>query len=391
MREHRHGLHATGRLQWRGEGGIDQVTLTPILIYGSGTSHRQGRLTQTCPDVAPPCDPVPYDTATTDGSGSYSLTRLNAQWNRRIATGGRIEMRTGVGSAYQPSHSFRTEYTGGAVSRTLEDTGSSRDTSYSTSIKLTTPLPDEHSFVSGAEFELNKRNDVRNPLENNLPVASDFGDDLSARALRYAVYAQDEWSVNPNWAAHAGLRWEAIATRGTAAEGQPDATNHSSVWTPLLHAVWKPDPKGRDQVRFSLTRSYRSPTLSNLIARTSYNTRYPITGPNLPTQPDRAGNPDLKPELANGIDIAIERYLSGSGLLSANVFRRDITNYMRSVTTLEPVSYSGSQRYVLAARERRRRDDRRRRARGQVPDERRLDATRRRSTCAPTRASSARA
>jgi outer membrane receptor for ferrienterochelin and colicins len=347
VREHRHGLHATGRLQWRGEGGIDQLNLTPILIYGRGTTHRQGHLAQTCPDVTPPCDPVPYDTATTEGSGSYSLARLNAQWNRRIASGGRVETRAGFGQAYQPSHSFRTELTNGAVSRTFEDTGASRDTSYSTGIKLTTPLFDEHSFVSGAEFELNRRKDTRHPLENGVPVASDFGDQLFARALRYAAYAQDEWSLTPNWAAHAGLRWEAIATRGTAAQGEPDATNRSSVWTPLLHAVWKPDPKGRDQVRFSLTRSYRSPTLSNLIARTSYNTRYPISGPNLPTQPDRAGNPELRPELANGVDIAIERYLAGSGLLSANVFRRNITNYMRSVTTLQTVSYSSSQRYVL--------------------------------------------
>ena len=113
--------------------------------------------------------------------------------------------------------------------------------------------------------------------------------------------------------------------------------------------MWKPDPKGRDQVRISLTRSYRSPTLSNLIARPSVNTRYPVPGPNTPTQADRAGNPNLKPELATGIDIAVERYLAGSGLLSANIFRRNITNYMRSVTTLETVSYANVPRYVLRA------------------------------------------
>ena len=129
--------------------------------------------------------------------------------------------------------------------------------------------------------------------------------------MRLAGYAQDEWSLSEHWAAHAGLRWEGIRTRGSVEEGQPEAVNQSSVWTPLLHAVWKPDPKGRDQVRFSLTRSYRSPTLSNLIARPSVNTRYPVPGPNTPTQADRAGNPNLKPELATGIDIAVERYLRG--------------------------------------------------------------------------------
>ncbi len=78
-------------------------------------------------------------------------------------------------------------------------------------------------------------------------------------------------------------------------------------------------------MRISLTRSYRSPSLGNLIARPGINTRYPAPGPNTPTQPDRAGNPSLRPELATGLDVAVERYLPGSGILSANVFQRRIS------------------------------------------------------------------
>jgi iron complex outermembrane receptor protein len=114
----------------------------------------------------------------------------------------------------------------------------------------------------------------------------------------------------------------------------------------LLHAVWKPEPNSRDQVRLSLTRSYRSPMLQSLIARPSLNTRYPAPGGNTPTQADRAGNPNLRPELATGIDIAVERYLSGSGMLSANVFRRNIRDYMRSQTTLETVPWANEPRWV---------------------------------------------
>ena len=46
-------------------------------------------------------------------------------------------------------------------------------------------------------------------------------------------------------------------------------------------------------------------------------------------------------------DIAVERYLPGSGVLSANLFRRNISNYLRGVTTLETVPYASSPRYVL--------------------------------------------
>jgi outer membrane receptor for ferrienterochelin and colicins len=126
-------------------------------------------------------------------------------------------------------------------------------------------------------------------------------------------------------------------------------SNRSSVWTPLFHAVWKPDPKKRDQVRLSLTRSYRPPALGTLIARPTINRDAPVPGPNDPSTPDSVGNPLLKPELASGIDLAFERYLDGGGVLSANLFHREISNLMRNVlpAAAVPVSWSpGINRYV---------------------------------------------
>jgi iron complex outermembrane receptor protein len=49
--------------------------------------------------------------------------------------------------------------------------------------------------------------------------------------------------------------------------------------------------------------------------------------------------------------VAVERYLSGGGLLSANVFHRQIKNFMRSQTSLEAVSWSpGQPRWVSRPR-----------------------------------------
>ena len=162
-------------------------------------------------------------------------------------------------------------------------------------------------------------------------------------------------NLSPKWGAYAGLRWEGITTRGDSggvagAASSSRPTNRSSVWTPLFQTVWKPDPKSRDQVRLALTRSYRSPTLGNLIARPTINRDFPVNGPNRETSPDSAGNPDLKPELATGIDLALERYLSGGGVLSVNLFHRQISNLMRGVTTLEAVSWSPVPRHVRRMR-----------------------------------------
>ena len=338
------GARATARIQWRPDGGADSLMLSPILFADRFRSNRDSTLAQTVGAA-----PAPYDEATTTGRGGTSLARLNGEWTHRFAPDLRVETRAGVGRSALPVHSFRTETTSGSTSRTLEETSDSHDTSVTASGKLLAAVFGSHSAVGGVEFESNRRDDTRTSLQDGVPILTDFADNITASSLRLAAYVQDEWPVSEHWSAHAGLRWEGIRTIGSVEEGQPDAVNRSSVWSPLVHAVWKPDPKGRDQVRISLTRSYRSPPLANLIARPAVNTRYPVPGPNTPTQADRAGNPNLKPELATGIDVAIERYLPASGLLSANVFRRNISDYMRSVTTLENVSYANVPRWVTRA------------------------------------------
>ncbi|WP_442777326.1 TonB-dependent receptor plug domain-containing protein [Sphaerotilus montanus] len=130
---------------------------------------------------------------------------------------------------------------------------------------------------------------------------------------------------------------EAPAPTTPAADGR--LGSRSSVLTPLFHAAWKPVEGGKDQVRLSLTRSYRAPTLANLIAR-----RSEATGTNLETNPDRAGNPQLRPELATGLDLAFEHYLPAGGVLSIGVFERRIDQLIRSRTTLETVD--GVSRWV---------------------------------------------
>ena len=345
VRDRRHGVHATGRLQWRGEQGADTVTLMPLLLHTIGRSQRSGVLTQTI-GASPPA----YDTATSEGENRFTLARLNGQWNRRLDAGGRLEWKLGVGQGRFDGSTRREEATAGALTRMLDDRNEFVDRNLLAEGKFIRTLAGDHSLVTGAEAEANRRTETR--LTNDPALLANFGDNVGASSTRVAAYAQDEWQLSPQWAAHAGLRWEAITTRGATgllAPGNDSAeqTNRSSVWTPLLHAVWKPEPASPDQLRFSLTRSYRSPTLQSLIGRPSINTRNPAPGANTPTQADRAGNPNLKPELATGLDIAAERYLAGGGLLSASVFHRQIKNYLRSQTALEDVAWSpGQPRYV---------------------------------------------
>ena len=351
--------HENGRLQpavsWS-----RNLTSGPFIVnyslsafhYGRNSSNRTRTVARRLDDGTPTLDQDQASTVRVGGEGANAstLARLNGEWTHRFDDGDRLQWRAGIGQTRFRVGSFSTDRTGGVVTRTLDDRSHWRDRNLTTSGKLVQTLFQDHTVVSGMELESHRRDDARVAVQTPDPFVADLGDNLAASSLRLAAYAQDEWNLTAHWSVHAGLRWEAIRTRGSFAEGLPEASHRSSVWSPLLHAVWKPDPAGRDQVRMSLTRSYRSPLLAQLIARPVVNTRYPVAGPNTPTHPDRAGNAALRPELATGIDVAIERYLTGGGILSANVFRRQIRDYMRSVTTLETVSYAAVPRYVVRPR-----------------------------------------
>lgn len=317
---HRRAVHANARLQWKGEEGRSLV-LMPFLVYSE--YDNQGRI-----NVRTTSGPALSDSASTRSDSRFAMARLNGQWSQRLSVDDRLEARFGLGRS---NYDYRMDQTGAAqdcaVARGLLcngfETQNFVDTSSNLTGKWTRALDSGHQIVSGLEFEQVRRNE-----EGNAAV-SDEGGNLQASTRRWAIYSQDEFKISSQWSAYGGLRYENLQTEGTV--NGVLKQNDSGVWTPLIHAVFKPDPQKRDQIRMGLTRSYKTPSLYQLVAR-----YVPSLGDNTWTQPDRTGNPDLRPELATGIDIAFERYLEQGGVLSANVFRRNISNLIRYIT--KPVS-----------------------------------------------------
>ena len=336
-------LHSNARLQWNGAGG-DTFTLTPMLIVSQGTGESSSVLTQTGGDL-------PYASSVGSSASHFQLLRTAGSWARKLDDGAKLLVNASVGQS-QWRYESQTRNSGGSTdgvpnaASALAQQSDQQDTTVSGSAKLSTSIADKHSLVSGVELESNQRNETASTLQDGQSPLSDFDGTLRASSQRLALYSQDEWEIDPHWAAHVGLRWEGIRTVGSPTVSDPQISKQSAVLSPLLHAVWRPDLAVKDQFRLSLTRSYRAPNLGNLIARPTINTIYPTTGSNTESQADRAGNPNLQPELATGIDLAFEHYLAGGGLLSASVFTRQISNLMRSQTALETVSWSDSQRWV---------------------------------------------
>jgi outer membrane receptor protein involved in Fe transport len=146
-----------------------------------------------------------------------------------------------------------------------------------------------------------------------------------ARVKRLALFAQDEWNITPQWSMYLGARWEGIRTH---VEGNTFGTarNGSNVWSPILQTLYKipgKDGKGGDQLRLALTRTYKAPNIGSLSPRRNTNEN------NSPTQPDYEGNPDLKPELAFGIDLSYEHYWAEGALVSVSASQRRISDFTR--------------------------------------------------------------
>ena len=342
----RQGVFLSSRLQFKLAPG-ESLDLQPFFHAVGSRGTARGTLDWPNAGFSPDCqaDPTqqdcqPYDLALTRSASSSRMARLNGTWLKPTGSGGRLQLRFGSMLAKSVSDSWREEFDdGGTRLRMRTDEGAQRDLSFDLSGKFSQLLAERHSFSTGWELQRGERRDERHTLLDGQPLLGEFGDNLEARTLRLAAYAQDEWEWSKTFSFYAGLRWEGIETRSDSA--QQSVRNRSSVLTPLLHMVWKLPDAPRDQVRLGLTRSYKSPTTSQLIARPMLSVR-----PNDATNPDRAGNPTLKPELAWGLDLAYEHYLEGGGVVGANTFVRSIDNLIRNVTRPEPVSGFEGERYV---------------------------------------------
>lgn len=335
----RDGVHFNGRVQIALAPG-ESLVLMPFFVLSQGSSETQSQLDQ-LPGGA---IPQPYARYSTSGDGRFASLRGNAQWQKNLGDGTKLELRGGAGSGSFDNHGIRQEFDpGGQLTRATDDLTRTTETGWSLTGKASQQLENQHSLVGGLELDNSVRRQSRTSLQNGLPILTEFGDDLSASSMRVATYVQDEWNPSKQIAAYAGLRWEGIETRSDSEAYE--VSNRSSVLTPLLHATWKPIETSRDQWRSSLTRSYKAATLQELIARPALSQRFP-NGANEVGSPDRAGNPNLAPELARGFEIAYEHYLDKGGLMSANFFYRRINDLIRNVVALENVSWSTDKRWV---------------------------------------------
>nr|WP_315398858.1 TonB-dependent receptor [uncultured Duganella sp.] len=325
------GFNLSPRINWTLANG-DTLTSQSFVNLNKFESNSHSRTTVLLAgDQGPDYDRIDN---TFDSHNGYGRTDLN--WVHKLAEGAKFDLKAGVSKNRNTANSLQLGANRGAstsLARTVQS--HSGEQGFSTQGKYSTPLTfgapaegaadagTEHALALGWDAGVTDRDDSRVQREQALPgsLPPDNNDeDFSARATRLAFYGQDEWNITPRWSVYTGLRWEGLETSIEGANLER-VRQRSSVLSPLLQTLIKL-PNKKDQVRLALTRTYKAPATASLVPR-----RFTSTN-NSRLDPDRRGNPRLKPEVALGLDASFEHYWGDGGMLSASASMRRIEDYM---------------------------------------------------------------
>jgi iron complex outermembrane receptor protein len=140
---------------------------------------------------------------------------------------------------------------------------------------------------------------------------------------QWSAWLQDEWSPSTTATVTAGLRGEAIrySVDGVGQSHQRLLPSVALRWEPVQRWV----------VRTSLGTGIKPPRLDEL-------TNQPVfsVNANTPLEPDRRGNPDLRPERSVNFEAALERYLPGeAGVVGVNAYLRHTEDFTERRVLLE--------------------------------------------------------
>jgi TonB-dependent receptor len=116
----------------------------------------------------------------------------------------------------------------------------------------------------------------------------------------------------------------AESINGAAATPTEGGTSYTEI-LPSLNLVFNLDEAQERQVRFSVARAMSRAPLDEMrasrnLSLSTTDTSQPITG--------SAGNPDLKPMMANQVDLAYQWYFGKGALLSAGGFYKKVSRYI---------------------------------------------------------------
>ncbi|WP_323144821.1 TonB-dependent receptor plug domain-containing protein [Massilia phyllosphaerae] len=250
--------------------------------------------------------------------------RTEVNWTKKLDNGG--EFNSKISGLYaMPSNDYAGAYLPNGDYKDASEVikSKSREKNIASMGKLKKPLFKNHSIDMGWELRHIERKSQENDVIKNSSVNLSLNSYNSA-INQTSVYLQDDWEVHENAAIYLGARWEGINTRALGAKFEEIAVR-SAVFSPIFQTLWKPFESKDDQLRLAVTRTYKAPTLEDIIPLHQFAVQ------NNQNTPDREGNPHLRPELALGVDTSYEHYWSKDAMFSVSASTRNIKDYSHKI------------------------------------------------------------
>ncbi|MCH8617766.1 TonB-dependent receptor [Undibacterium sp. TS12] len=320
------------QLQQTQQNRKDAISLSPRINWKIDTQNSlswQGNINASRLEQAKNEQENSYLGSTTDFPINHSIwsahiltSRNDLGWERRLDDSAKLSVTLGWNRLERDA---RFKFWGKDAQANLNEMryvdGAALENEYRLLGKYLAPYSANHVISLGweASHALRHENRIERDVQINTGDVANDVNTYQASLNKFAAYIQDEWSINKDWSAYLGLRWERIAS-GSRELGVVDGFDFYNVATmasPILQTVWKQSEQ--TQWRFALNRSFKLPSVANLVPR-----RFRIDNNNTPLNADFQGNPQLRPERAWGLEFAYEHYLSAASLVSANLYWRQI-------------------------------------------------------------------
>jgi iron complex outermembrane receptor protein len=294
------------RLTWKS--GSDNLNLAPVVFRSFG----RGAGEYLRDDLATPANSL----TRRDGEKSQNVfNRLRAD-GEILRQGTKYSGRLAFSDGYRHADSRRDGITtGGVVSSSLEQMRrQERDLSGAFRLDWSAGA---HVLAAGVEQSVHRRDESQ--INSILAVAETH----SGRDRQHSLWLQDEWTPMPALTLTAGLR-------GESARYEIDGLkqDHGRL-LPSLAIRWEPAKQW--VARGSLGAGFKPPQLAEL-------TNQPVfsVNANTPIEPDRRGNPNLRPERSVNFEAVLERYLPNeAGVFGANAYVRQTGDFTERRVQLE--------------------------------------------------------